>query len=151
MQGKGKRMTYNWHSVDNALYALRETFGHASVEDVGGFVIQIPIEGRGTIHVGDMDGPLGESGNGWSAELMDPNGEPCGLICKIPDRSVRNLVDALRAFVRNGTRTGLKRRDWAHIRSDEHFKATGHYSGPDYITVTSCAECREIMAEYNAD
>jgi hypothetical protein len=143
-------VTYGeWPGVNDATTALREAFGHASVEDhLRSFCILVPIEALGILTVGDIDGPLGESNRGWGVERYRPDGEYVGPVCKVPDRSVPDLVAALRAFVRDGTRVGLTHSDLVCIRRDEHQAATGHFVHPTHIADPGCAECQRIYRDF---
>jgi hypothetical protein len=142
-----------WPGVGDAVAALREAFGNAYVEHTGGgcFSIYVPIEGLGFLSVGDIDGPLGGSNHGWSVELVYTDGEYGGPVCNVPDRSVPKLVEALRAFVRDGTRTGLTRHDLLCLRRDQHHATTGHFVNPVHMDDPECVECQEIHRGFQED
>ena len=142
-----------WPGVNDAVAALQKAFGNAYVAHTGGgcFSIYVPIVGLGVLSVGDIDGPLGESNRGWSAELIYADGEYEGHVCNVPDRSVPKLVEALRAFVGDGTRTGLTRHDLLILRRDQHHSAAGHFVNPDHMDDPECAECREIHRGFRLD
>lgn len=143
----------HWPGVDEAVAALREAFGLAYIEHTGGdcFSIYVPIEGMGVLSVGDMHGPLGDSNQGWGAELIGPDGEYQGQVCNVPDRSVPKLVEALRAFLRYGTRTGVIDHDLLYMRRDQHHSDTGHFVDPAHAGDPELIECREIHQGFQAD
>jgi hypothetical protein len=139
--------------VEDAVAALHKAFGNAYMEHTGSgcFSIYVPIEGLGFLSVGDIDGPLGESNRGWGVELIGTDGEYGGQVCNVPDRSVPKLVEALRAFLHDGTRTGMTRHDLLILRRDRHHTAAGHFVNPDHMDDPECAECREIHQGFHLD
>ncbi|HEX9356996.1 MAG TPA: hypothetical protein VF933_24670 [Streptosporangiaceae bacterium] len=147
-------MNHNeWPDVNDAITALRQEFLTAYVEHTGGgcFSIYVPIEGLGFLSIGDIDGPLGTSNQGWSVELTEPDGEYGGPVCNVPDRSVPKLVEALRAFVRDGTRTGLTRHDLLCMRRDRHHAEARHFVNPVHMDDPGCAECQEIYQGFQEE
>lgn len=147
-------MSYgDWPGVTEAVAALQAAFGTAYVEHTGGgcFSVYVPIEGLGFLSVGDIDGPLGENNRGWGVELIETDGEYGGPVCNVPDRSVPKLVEALRAFLRDGTRTGLTRRDLLCMRRDRHHAEAGHLVNPMHMDDPQCAECQQIHRGFYED
>lgn len=108
------------------------------------FCIYVPIEGLGFLSVGVMDGPLGGSNQGWSVELIYTEGEYGGPVCNVPNRSIPKLVEAVRAFVRDGTHTGLTRHDLLCLCRDQHHATTRHLTNPVHMGDPECVECQEI-------
>lgn len=108
--------------VSAAVEALRDTFGRAEIVHTGGncWVIEVPVEGLGSFTVGDESGPLGETGHGFGAELRDTGGEWVKSVMRCADSDPDVLVDALRAYLRDGTRAGLTQADAPCERRGEH-------------------------------
>ncbi|WP_067819948.1 hypothetical protein [Actinomadura kijaniata] len=143
--------------VDEAVQALKAAFGTAYVQHTGGgcHSIWVPIEGRGGFHVGDIDGPLGESNSGWGVEMIGSDGDYEGPVANIESRSIPDLIEALRLFLRRGERTGMRPIDQWQMDRDAHSNGWRHFVAPtgnDRMNTgkPGCPTCQELVERYLA-